>query len=72
MKIRILMNDNPDIEQLKSIKAKHENDIEGIAELYDALIADGTCASEKSAKAYYVAYTLGLENIDLTLVKQIS
>lgn len=70
MRIRILMNDSPDPELLKEIKSKHEKDIEGINELYDSLITHGTCSSEMPYKAYYVAYTLGLENIDLTLVKQ--
>ena len=54
---------------LEKIKEKHQNDIDGIAGLYDDLIEHGTCESTVSYRIYYVAYTLGLEDIELTLVK---
>lgn len=72
MKIRILINDKPTRELLQQIKATHQHDIEGLEALYDSLIAHNTCISDIPYKAYYVAYTLGLENVDLTLVKQMN
>mgnify|MGYP006905507436 FL=1 len=69
MKIKILFVDKPEREVLEKIKEKHQDDIDGIAGLYDDLIEHGTCESTVSYQIYYVAYTLGLEDIELTLVK---
>lgn len=69
MRYKILMNDKPTKDLLKKIRDKHNQDIEGIDELYEDLIEDGTCESKRSSRIYYVAYTLALENIELTLVK---
>lgn len=69
MKIKILFVDKPEKSLLEQIKEKHQDDIEGIAGLYDDLIEHGTCESTVSWQIYYVAYTLGLEDIELTLVK---
>lgn len=69
MRYKILMNDKPTKDLLKKIRDEHSQDIEGIDELYTDLIEDGTCESIRPARIYYVAYTLALENIELTLVK---
>lgn len=71
MNYRILFKDKPgpSKELLTSIKEKHQGDIEGITELYDALIEEGVCESPTSYLIYYVAYTLGLEDIELILVR---
>lgn len=69
MRYRILMNAKPTKDLLQQVRDKHSQDTEGIDELYEDLIKDGTCESKMPSRIYYVAYTLALENIELTLVK---
>lgn len=69
MKYRILLKNKEDKELIKEIQLEHSEDIEGISELYDRLIIDGGCDSATASKIYYVAYTLGLRNIDIIIVQ---
>lgn len=69
MRYKILLKDKVDEKLLREIKSKHKNDIENIDELYDLLIRDGTCDSNKVSKIYYVAYTLALSNIEIIIIK---
>lgn len=69
MKYRILLQGKVEEKLLKEIQAKHGKDIEGINELYDQLIMHGSCDSEISSRIYYVAYTLGLEKIEMIIVR---
>lgn len=70
MRYRILFKDKrPEEKLLREIRARHNQDIEDIDELYEQLIAHGSCDSKTAARIYYVAYTLALENIELILVR---
>lgn len=69
MRYRMLFKDKVDKDLLREIKARHNDDIEGIDELYDQLIQHGTCDSDTAPPFYYVAYTLSLEDIELILVR---
>ncbi|HZJ76598.1 MAG TPA: hypothetical protein VFC70_02705 [Oscillospiraceae bacterium] len=72
MKYKIIFKEGVDKvekELLRKIKSKHNNDIEGINDLYDQLILHGTCDSKIASRIYYVAYTLALENIELILIR---
>lgn len=69
MKYRILFKDKIDKEILRTIKNKHSHELEGLESLYDFLIEDGVCDSQKPALIYYLAYTLALENIEIIIVR---
>jgi hypothetical protein len=69
MRYRILLKNKVDTELLKEIQSKHGMDIEGISELYDLLIENGSCDSEVVSRIYYTAYTLALSNIEIIIVK---
>lgn len=69
MRYRILLKDKVDKKLLKKIKFRHNKDIEGISKLYDLLIENGSCDSDKVSKIYYVAYTLSLSSIEMIIVK---
>lgn len=69
MKYKILFKEKPDKTLLPEIRRRHSKDIDGIDELYEALITHGTCDSTIASRIYYVAYTLALENIELILVR---
>ena len=69
MKFRILLRDKVDETLLRDIKNKHGLDIEGIGELYDSLIINGSCDSYEPSKIYYVAYTLALSSLNLIIVQ---
>lgn len=69
MRYRILLRDKVDPELLKEIQSKHSGDVEGIDELYDLLIENGTCESYEPSKIYYVAYTLSLKSIEMIIVQ---
>lgn len=71
MKYKIIFKDKDkvDKETLKKIQAKHKDDIEGINDLYEQLIAHGTCESTVAPIFYYTAYTLSLEGIELILIQ---
>lgn len=47
MRYRILLRDKVEPELLKEIQSKHSGDVEGIDELYDLLIENGTCNGVK-------------------------
>lgn len=69
MKYRILFKDEVDRSLLKEIKSKHSGDVEGIDELYDLLIKNGTCDTYEASKIYYIAYTLSLKDIEMIIVR---
>lgn len=69
MRYRIILKDKVDANLLREIQSKHKMDVEGISELYDLLIANGSCDSDKVSRIYYVAYTLALKNIEIIIVK---
>ena len=69
MSYRIILKEKQDKELLKEIKSKHSKDIEGISPLYDLLIENGSCDSDKVSRIYYVAYTLSLSSIEMIIVK---
>lgn len=69
MRYRILLKDKVEAKLLKEIKSKHGMDVEGISELYDLLVVNGSCDSNKVSRIYYVAYTLALNNIEIIIVK---
>ena len=69
MVYRILLRGNIDTKLLREIQSRHSEDIEGIEELYEQLIANGSCDSAEAAKIYYTAYTLALENIEMIIVQ---
>lgn len=69
MKYRILLKDKVDRTVIQDIKFKHSDDVAGISELYDRLIADGGCDSYEASKIYYVAYTLALKEIEIIIVR---
>lgn len=69
MKYRILFKDKVGKEVLREIQAKHSGDVEGINELYDLLIKNGTCDTYEAKKIYYVAYTLALKDIEMIIVR---
>ncbi len=63
------MKDKVDAELLQDIQLKHSRDVEVISELYDLLVKDGCCGSNKASRIYYVAYTLDLSDIEIIIVK---
>ncbi|HLR21622.1 MAG TPA: hypothetical protein VK087_06415 [Tissierellaceae bacterium] len=69
MKYRILLKDKVDVDILKAIKSKHSGDVEGINELYDLLIENGSCDTYEASKIYYLAYTLALKDIEIIIVR---
>lgn len=69
MRYRILLKDKVDEKLLKEIQSKHGIDVEGISELYDMLIENGSCDSDIVSRIYYVAYTLALSGIEMIIVK---
>lgn len=69
MRYRILLKDKVDKKLLKDIKSNHSKDIDGISELYDLLIENGSCDSDKVSRIYYVAYTVSLSSIEMIIVK---
>lgn len=69
MKYRILLKEKVDKKVLKEIQSKHSQDVEGINELYDLLIKNGTCDTYEAEKIYYVAYTLALKDIEMIIVR---
>ncbi len=69
MRYKILFKNKVDEKLLREIQAKHSMDVEGISELYDLLILNGTCDSNKVSRIYYVAYTLALSEIEIIIVK---
>lgn len=69
MRFKILLRDKVDEALLREIQSKYSNDVEGINELYDLLIKDGTCDSYTPSKIYYVAYTLSLSNIEMIIIQ---
>lgn len=71
MTYRILLKDKDQVDEkvLRKIKSKYSDDVEGIGELYDLLIENGTCESETASRIYYVAYTLSLSDIEMIIVQ---
>lgn len=69
MSYRILLKSKVDNNLLREIQSKHGMDIEGINELYELLISNKCCDSDKASQIYYVAYTLALSNIEIIIVK---
>lgn len=69
MRFRILLKNKVDEKLLRKIQSKHGMDVEGISELYDSLVKDGSCDSDTPSRIYYVAYTLALENIEIIIVR---
>lgn len=69
MSYKILLKSKVDDNLLREIQSKHCMDIEGINELYELLIKNKCCDSDKVSKIYYVAYTLALSNIEIVIVK---
>lgn len=69
MRYRIILKNKVEEKLLREIQAKHDKDIEGISELYDLLVANGSCDSNIVSRIYYVAYTLALNEIEIIIVK---
>ena len=69
MRYKILLKDKVDETLLREIQSKHSMDVEGISELYDLLVLNGTCDSDKVSRIYYVAYTLALSDVEIIIVK---
>lgn len=69
MKYRILLKEKTGEVLLREIKSKHGMDIDGISDLYNLLIENGSCDSEIASKIYYVAYTLALSSIEIIIVR---
>ncbi len=69
MRYRIILKDKVDRKLLREIQSRHGMDIEGISELYDLLVENGSCDSDKVSRIYYVAYTLALSDIEMIIVK---
>lgn len=69
MGFRILLKDKVEERLLRDIQSKHSMDIEGINELYEQLVIDGSCDSDTPSRIYYVAYTLALKNIEIIIVR---
>lgn len=69
MGYRIILNDKVDAKLLREIQSKHRMDVEGISELYDLLVINGSCDSCIVSRIYYVAYTLALKSIEIIIVK---
>lgn len=69
MGYKILFKDKPEEDLLVEIRGRHRLDIDGIDELYEELISNGTCDSGIASRIYYVAYTMALEDIELILVR---
>ena len=69
MRYKILLKTKIDESVLKEIKSEHSSDVEGISELYDQLIKDKTCESDKPPLIYYTAYTLSLRDIEMIIVR---
>lgn len=69
MKYKILLREKVDSKLLREIQAKYGEDVEGINELYDALVEHGTCDSYTASRIYYVAYTLSLSGIEMIIVQ---
>lgn len=69
MGYRILFKEKPDEAILREIRRRHSSDIDGIDDLYEELINQGSCDSKIASRIYYVAYTMALENIELILVR---
>lgn len=69
MRFKILLKEKVDQALLREIQSKYGEDIEGINELYELLIRDGTCDSYTPSKIYYVAYTLSLSDIEMIIIQ---
>lgn len=69
MRYKILLKEKIDTKLLREIQSKYREDVEGIDELYDLLVLNGTCDSDKVSRIYYVAYTLSLSDIEMIIVK---
>lgn len=69
MRYRIILENKVDAKLLREIQSKHSMDVEGISELYDLLVINGSCDSDKVSRIYYVAYTLALSYIEIIIVK---
>lgn len=69
MRYRIILQTKVEANLLRDIKSKHSSDVEGISELYDQLVINGSCDSLKPSSIYYVAYTLALNAIEIMIVK---
>lgn len=69
MRYRIILKDKADEDLLREIQSKHGMDVEGISELYDELVINGSCDSDQVSRIYYVAYTLSLSFIEMIIVK---
>lgn len=69
MTYRILLKDKVDEELLREVQAKHRGDVEGISELYDLLVENGSCDSDIVSRIYYVAYTLSLKGIEMIIMR---
>lgn len=52
---------------LGQLQRDHQGKVEGIYEIYDGLYLSGHCDSYNKARAYYVAYTLAIKNIDFVI-----
>lgn len=69
MRYKILLKNKVDADLLKEIQSEHSMDVEGINDLYNLLITDGTCDSDIVSRIYYVSYTLALRSIEIIIVK---
>ena len=69
MRFKILLKEKTVEKLLREIQSKYSEDVEGIDELYDLLIKDGTCDSYTASRIYYVAYTLSLSDIEMIIIQ---
>lgn len=69
MRYKMILKNKEDEDLLREIQSKYSKDVEGISELYDLLVTDGACDSDKVSRIYYVAYTLALSDIEIIIVK---
>ena len=68
LKISIKEKVNQEITNiLNRLQCDHSDCVEGIYDLYSSLVLNGSCASYKSERIYYVAYTLAMQGIDFTI-----
>lgn len=69
MRYRIILEGKVDEKLIREIQSEHSKDVDGISELYDLLVINGSCDSKIVSRIYYVAYTLALRDIEMIIVK---
>lgn len=68
--LKILLKSELDDETrniIDHLKREHCDFVEGIYDLYDSLIMNGSCTSYQAERIYYVAYTLATMSFNFTV-----